>query len=1057
MAIAAFLQLITYTNMISLFQGHIDVLRRRSIFIFFYVFSTSFVFGAASMPQPFHEPFRFRCIAEISSESWFFWAILIAAPVALTLLFVLFWFGTMRYLIKRRTEQLKESQENMRITLNSIGDAVITTDPEGRVNSMNPVAETLTGWSEEEAKHHKLEEVFQISNSETGAIVENPVQKVVTNGNIVGLANHTKLKSKKGAQFQISDSAAPIKDSSGKIIGVVLIFRDVTEDYHLQKQVAESETRLRALYESMSEGLCLHELVYDETGNAVNYRILDVNPRYETILGLQADQVVGRLATEVYGTEEPPYFDTYCEVARTGKPINTEVFFEPMQKHFSINVFSPGQGQFATIFTDITQQKTSEEKVRLHAQRFEGLFGSLNDAVFVHPWNEVGFKPFVEVNNIACKRYGYTREEFLKLTAEDITMSTDVKYHGTKDFRTYVRDRKHVVMETEHLKKNGETFPVEINSNVVELSGQKVIVAVVRDISERKRREQRLLSLNKVLRSIRDVNQLITREKDRGRMITEATRIMVRTRGFYHCWIHLLQQEDRDALFAVSPSESKIAAIPATEFSVKQLRCMESADYEKGVVVVKCPSEECPGCEFADQYEGHSSICAPLIFGGRHYGYLSAAMETDSFLEEEDEKSLFREIAKDLAYALNSLDIEEQDNRNRLELIAAKEEAEAANNAKNEFLAMMSHEMRTPLNPIMGFTSLLLNEPVEEPHRSYYEAIMNSAKRELNLIDKILNYTRLDRRTFEPRWSEFTIGDLCKDALRDIEKSSHGLALHIQLDESHELMRESLLIRSDKNMLLQILDNLLDNACKYTPDGSVTLEAALLKTGVEGKKGLFEFSVTDTGIGLEKGMLSRIFNPFTQVDGSYTREFEGAGLGLSICKKLTDYLGGEIGVESEARAGSRFWVRLPLEILEETTPEPNTIKSEHQYHFEQPWRVLIVEDKEDNLAITQELLKVFKLRYNVARNGVEAIEICARLKFNLILMDLSMPRMDGFEATIAIRASNGLNRHTPIIAITADATADTRRRCSDAGMDNYVAKPVLLDDLYHAIRDTLMT
>ena len=979
-------------------------------------------------------------------------------PILLVLLWVISWLGTLRYLVRRRTRELRKSKENLRITLDSIGDAVIATDAQGRVINMNPVAEALTGWTEAGARLKELEEVFRIANSETGEIVENPVQKVVSTGRIVGLANHTKLISKDGTEYQIADSAAPIQDEEGEISGVVLIFRDVTEDYYLQKRISESEKEFRALYESMSEGLCQHEVVFDEAGKAVNYRILNVNPRYEDILGIKAENVVGKLATEAYGTDEPPYFDLYNEVAQTGIPTSFEAYFEPMDMHFSINVFSPAKNQFATIFTDISEQKNSEKEARLHADRFKGLFGSLNDAVFVHPWVGEGFKPFIEVNDIACERYGYTREEFLKLTAKDITLAVDVEAHAKQDFRERILQAKHLVIETKHIKKSGEVFPVEINSNVVELSGQQMIVAVVRDISQRKQRESKLLQVNMILRSIREVNQLITREKDRNRMITKAVNILVRTRGFYHCWIYLESQENREAEFVVSPPESKMARFSAGDFDPRRLRCMESADIENDVVIRRCPEEECPACEFADFYEGHSSICAPIRFGRKQFGYLSAALERSSLLEESEEKSLFREIAEDLAYALNSLDIEEMENRNRMELIAAKEEAEAANNAKNEFLAMMSHEMRTPLNPIMGFTSLLLNENPGEPDKSYLDAIMTSAKRELNLIDKILNYTRLDKRTFEPRWSEFTIAELCKEALCDVEKSAHGLEMKIILDEQGSGIRKDMLIRSDKNMLLQLLDNLLDNACKYTPTGSVTLEIALRKEAGEDRRGIFEFAVIDTGIGLDQSMLDKIFKPFTQVDGSYTREFEGAGLGLSICKKLADFLEGEIGVESEKGVGSRFWVHLPLEIIEKTEATSAPIVSPgKKYHFEQDWRVLIVEDQEDNLAIEKEILKTFNLRYDVARNGVEAVELCNHAHFDVILMDLSMPQMDGFGATIAIRTSNGLNRHTPIIALTADVTSDIRKRCTDAGMDGYVAKPVMLDELYYAIRDALVS
>ncbi|PTD93884.1 hypothetical protein C9439_05435 [archaeon SCG-AAA382B04] len=277
---------------------------------------------------------------------------------------------------KEAEEELEEREESLRATLNSVGDAVISTDLDGEVVRMNPVAEELTGWRKEEALGEPINEVFKIVNSETRETVENPVDKVLEENKTVGLANDTVLISKDGEEYQIADSGSPIKDDDGNTTGVVLVFRDVTESYQMQQKLKESEERFRSLYESMNEGVCLHEVIYDENEKAVDYKIIDVNPRYEDILGMKRADAVDSLASEVYNSDEPPYLDKYSKVAETGNPIDFETYYPPIDKYFHISVFSPKKGQFATVFSDITERKGERGKVReLHetAYKLEGV------------------------------------------------------------------------------------------------------------------------------------------------------------------------------------------------------------------------------------------------------------------------------------------------------------------------------------------------------------------------------------------------------------------------------------------------------------------------------------------------------------------------------------------------------------------------------------------------------------------------------------------------------------------------------------------------------------
>ncbi|MBP7495473.1 MAG: PAS domain S-box protein, partial [Spirochaetales bacterium] len=264
---------------------------------------------------------------------------------------------------KKTLQDLRYAAQRYRITLESIGDAVITTDTECKVEFLNPVAEQLTGWPQEQARGKPLTTVFRIVNEETRRPVENPVSRVLQEGIVVGLANHTVLISRDGREYPIADSGAPIKAPNGKTEGVVLVFRDQTEERNLLKQLVENERKYRSLFQSTNDGIALHQLVTDASGQPVDYIILDVNPLFEKLLGLKRDTVIGKKATVVYGQERAPFLDIYARTAQTGELYTFEEYFAPMSKHFHITVFSPAPGQFATVFQDITERKKAALKV----------------------------------------------------------------------------------------------------------------------------------------------------------------------------------------------------------------------------------------------------------------------------------------------------------------------------------------------------------------------------------------------------------------------------------------------------------------------------------------------------------------------------------------------------------------------------------------------------------------------------------------------------------------------------------------------------------------------
>lgn len=391
--------------------------------------------------------------------------------------------------------------------------------------------------------------------------------------------------------------------------------------------------------------------------------------------------------------------------------------------------------------------------------------------------------------------------------------------------------------------------------------------------------------------------------------------------------------------------------------------------------------------------------------------------------------------------------------RAEAEILAAKEQAEEANRAKSEFLAVMSHEMRTPLNPILGFAGLMMNEIEDERHQGFLQTMLRAAERQLALVDKILGFARLDRDSVKTSEKEFSPIDLCRRSLADAESNLiKKLNLWFEDEPGWEPIPEGMSFRSDESMITQVLDNLIHNACKYTLEGDVVVRAGMRRNARGGME--LQFSVADTGIGIPEDKQKALFLPFSQVDNSYKRQFEGAGLGLAICKKLVELLQGSIGLESEPGKGSRFWFRIPVVRVGAEAPDRSASETVSQFHmvWARAHNILIVEDRLDNAVLIEAYVDRFGGKTTLATNGLEAVAKCREEKFDLILMDLAMPEMDGLEATRHIRDDeDSRNRDTPILALTADVSGDTAARCKESGMNDYVAKPVRPLEMFRAM------
>lgn len=379
--------------------------------------------------------------------------------------------------------------------------------------------------------------------------------------------------------------------------------------------------------------------------------------------------------------------------------------------------------------------------------------------------------------------------------------------------------------------------------------------------------------------------------------------------------------------------------------------------------------------------------------------------------------------------------------------------AEQASQAKSRFLATMSHELRTPLNGMLGLTELLDKAPLDAKNRRQLQLVRRSGESLRDILNEILDFSKIEADQLKIAPVEFQLQETLEDVI--------GLYATRPLDtgptlELRNQVGTDLTLRGDRLRLRQILINLISNALKFTPAGQVVIEAApAAGSAVEpGATATLRYSVRDTGIGIAADALERIFEPFTQVDDSYTRRVGGTGLGLAICKRLTELMGGRIGVHSVVGEGSTFWVELPMEVVRSagalTPAATETLLQAPVPSGAQHPRVLMVEDNDINRIVCGEMLQLMGLDFDVAENGAIALEKTARAQFDLVLMDLQMPVMDGHAATMELRRLGVLARNgtpIPIVALTANAFEEDRRRAMDSGMDGFLAKPVRIEDL----------
>ncbi len=792
----------------------------------------------------------------------------------------------------------------------------------------------------------------------------------------------------------------PLPDADGQVFRVLILAFEVTARHEAQETLRQSEEKYRSLFESMSEGLSVLQLVRDAAGRPVDYRVLEVNPAYERILGVKRQFAVGREVRTIFGLDQAPNLDVYVPLLETGQPVAFETAIPELGRHFRVSAFPLRDECFVTIFQDVTDIWVARQAEERSALRFRELFGF--SPLPMGYMDQQG--RMLDLNKRFTELFGYTIEDIPTLDDWREKAYPDPAYRreviaqwdAALDSR---RDDAREIPSAEYRVtcKDGQVRDILITGMTIEHG----LLACFVDITERKRFETHLAEREEQLRLFVEHAPAAIAMFDRDMVYLAVSRR----------WIDDYKLDDRNVL-----GRSHYEIFPEIPQRWKRIhqQCLAGA-------IERADSD--PFVRLDGNTQFVSWEIRPWLTPDGAIGGIVCFSE-DVTLRKQAETAM----------------------------LEAKNAAEAANRAKSEFLANMSHEIRTPLNGLLGMLQLLHTTTLDAEQEEYAQMAIRSGNRLTRLLSDILDLSRIEAGRLPIVVAPFRLANVVQ-ALRETFApfcKEKRLQLVFETDAA---LPEWLL--GDELRIRQILFNLVGNALKFSTAGDVVVAMSRLPDATP-KHARILFSVADNGVGIADDKLASVCEPFIQAEGSYTRSQQGAGLGLTITKRLVDLMHGAMALESEAGVGTTAYVMLPVGLL-----SPSDLADADGQDVAAapaaPCRVLLVEDDSISQRSIQRLLEKAGYQVTVAGDGNQALDLLHRAQFDCVLMDVQMPVLDGVTTTKRIRSdrSGAVDCNIPIVALTAFAMSGDQDFFLKAGMDGYLSKPVSLDTMLQTIEQVM--
>ncbi|KAF0190820.1 MAG: PAS/PAC sensor hybrid histidine kinase [Gammaproteobacteria bacterium] len=920
---------------------------------------------------------------------------------------------------------LQVSEEKLAVTLNSIGDAVIATDAGARVTLLNPLAEQLTGWTQVLATGRPVDEIFHIINKETRQPATIPVMETLAHGTIQGLANHTVLIARDGSECDIADSCAPIRDRDSQVIGAVLVFRDVTGEYAVQQALRDSAAQIQTILNTVVDGI----ITFHARGGTVE----TVNPAAERMFGYTAAELIGQnfslLIPELdrdqrNGNGSLEYYSASDEARASG--LGREVMGQrkdgsifPME--MAVSEMWLGQRYFTGILRDITARKQAEAALLKAGALQSAIFNSANFSSIA-----TDAKGVIQIFNVGAERMlGYTAADVMnKITPADIsdpqeviaranTLSVELSTPIAPGFEALVFKASRGIediYELTYIRKDGSRFPAVVSVTALRDAKNAIIgyLLIGTDNTARKQVEaeqklldQRLRDQQFYTRSLIESNIDALMTTDPSGIITDVNKQMEALTG---C--------TRDELIG-APFKNYFTDPERAEAGIKLVLS------EKKVTDYELTARARDGKETVVSYNA------------------------TTFYDRDRKLQGVFAAARDVTERKRLDQVLQEKN---VELTNAKAVAEKANLAKSDFLSSMSHELRSPLNAILGFAQLMESgSPLPTPtQKASIDQILQAGWYLLELINEILDLALIESGKLSLSLEPIYLPEVLLDCQAMIEPQAQKSGIRISFPQ----LEIPYFVKADRTRVKQVLINLLSNAIKYNRAGGTVEVACSVNTAER-----IRISVQDTGEGLSPEKLAQLFQPFNRLGQEASAE-EGTGIGLMVSKRLVELMAGEIGVESTVGVGSVFWIELNLAAAQQLaagTDEPLPLLQAHVPRGAALRTLLYVEDNRANMQLVEQIIaRRPDMRLLSAGDGTRGIALARIHQPEVILMDINLPGISGIQALKILR-EDPVTAHIPVLAISANAMPRDIQKGLEAGFFRYLTKPIKVNEFMEAL------